>query len=40
MDSFFRQSVRLVRRKLSVNRCAKNMNITLVSVAGAKLSRR
>jgi hypothetical protein len=29
-----------VRRKLSVNHCAKNMNMTLVSVEGWKLFRR
>ena len=35
-----RKSSRLVRRKLSVNHWAKNMNHTLVSVDGVSVSRR
>jgi hypothetical protein len=34
VEVFFRQSLRSVRRKLSVNHCANSRNITLVSSDG------
>ena len=40
MEVFWRKSSRLVRRKLSTNHCAKNMNQTLVSVDLISWSRR
>jgi hypothetical protein len=34
VEVFFRQSLRSVRRKLSVNHCANSRNITVVSSEG------